>query len=119
MSKKKILNFVLLAVLITSLKVYSHPPVKIDLNFNNEDMVLKVDVYHTVLLPGNHYIDKIEVYLNDNLIITQEFDRQLTKEVQKAGYFIFEAKKNDVIKVKASCNKHGDKTSRLVVKEKE
>jgi len=119
MSTKKILNFVLLTVLIISLKVYSHPPTKIDLNFDNENKILKVEVHHPVLLPENHYINKIEVYLNDNLIIVQEFDRQLTKKAQKAGYFIFEAKKDDVIKVKVSCNKHGDKTSRLVVKEKE
>jgi desulfoferrodoxin (superoxide reductase-like protein) len=119
MSKKIILIFVLLMVLTTSLNVYSHTPTKIDLSFDNENMVLKVEVYHPVLLPGNHYIHKIEVYLNDNLIIIQEFDHQLTKEAQKAGYFIFEAKKNDVIKVKAFCNKHGDKTSRFVIREKE
>jgi desulfoferrodoxin (superoxide reductase-like protein) len=116
--KKKNLNFILLIVLIVSLKGYSHAPTKIDLNFNNEDKILKVEVYHPVLSSGNHYIGKIEVYLNDNLIIVQEFKNQLTKKVQKAGYFIFEAKKDDVIKVKAFCNKHGDKTARLVVKEK-
>ena len=119
MSKKIICIFVSLMVLTITLNVYSHAPTKIDIDFNNEDMVLKVEVFHPVPLPGNHYIDKIEVYLNDNLIIVQEFDRQLTNKVQKAGYFIFEAKKDDVIKVKAFCNKHGDKTAHLVVKEKE
>lgn len=119
MSKKIILIFILLMTLTITLNVYSHAPTKIDLNFDIEEMVLKAEVYHPVLLPGNHYIDKIEVYLNDVLIIVQEFDHQLTKETQKAGYFIFEAEKDDVIKVKAFCNKHGDKTARLVVKEKE
>jgi desulfoferrodoxin (superoxide reductase-like protein) len=119
MSKKTILIFVSLVTLITSLKVYSHAPAKIDLNFDNEDKVLKVEVHHPIFSSENHYIAKIEVYLNDNLIIIQEFKNQSTKRVQKAGYFIFEAKKDDIIKVKAFCNKNGDKTSHLVVTEKE
>ncbi len=119
MYKNKILVFIVIMIFGLSLNIYSHAPTKIDLNFDNENKILKVEVHHPVLLPENHYINKIEVYLNDNLIIVQEFDRQLTKKAQKAGYFIFEAKKDDVIKVKVSCNKHGDKTSRLVVKEKE
>ncbi len=119
MYKNKILVFVVIMIFGLSLNIYSHSPTKIDLNFDNENKILKVEVYHPVLLPRNHYINKIEVYLNDNLIIVQEFDRQLTKKTQKAGYFIFEAEKDDVIKVKAICNKHGDKTSHLVVQEKE
>jgi len=118
MYKNKILVFVVIMIFGLSLNIYSHAPTKIDMNFNNEDKILKVEIHHPVLLPGNHYIKKIEVYLNDDLKIVQDFDRQITKKTQKAGYFIFEAKKGDVIKVKAICNKHGDKALSLVVQEK-
>jgi len=119
MYKNKILVFVVIMIFGLSLNIYSHAPTKIDMNFNNEDKILKVEIHHPVLLPGNHYIKKIEVYLNDDLKIVQDFDRQITKKTQKAGYFIFEAKKGDVIKVKAICNKHGDKTESLIVQEKQ
>ncbi len=119
MKKNRIFAIVLLSMLVFSLKTFTHPPSKIDLDFNNEEKILKVEVHHPVLLVRDHYIKKIEVYLNDDLKIVQDFDRQLTKETQKAGYFIFEAKKGDVIKVKAICNKHGDKTVSLVVQKKE
>ena len=118
MNKSRIFLLVLLAILLVSLKTLSHAPTKIDMDFDNENKLLKIEVYHPVLLPGNHYINKIEVYVNDDLKIVQDFDRQLTKKTQKAGYFLFEAKKGDVIKVKAICSKHGDRTASLAVQEK-
>jgi desulfoferrodoxin (superoxide reductase-like protein) len=118
MKKNRIFIVAVLTILVFSLRTYTHPPAKIDLDFNNEEKILKVEVHHPVLLIRNHYINKIEIYLNDDLKIVQDFDRQLTKKTQKAGYFIFEAQKGDVIKVKAICNKHGDKTATLVVQEK-
>jgi desulfoferrodoxin (superoxide reductase-like protein) len=77
---------------------------------------LKAEVIHPVLSPENHYIKKIEIYLNDSLKITQDFNRQMTKESQKAVYLIFEAKEGDIIKIKAICSKYGNKTESLVVK---
>jgi desulfoferrodoxin (superoxide reductase-like protein) len=116
MNKSRIaISILLTSTLVFSLVSYAHPPTKIDINFNNEDKILKVEIYHPVLAPENHYIKGIEIYINDNLKIIQKFDRQLSKESQKAGYFLFEAKKGDVIKIKAYCNKHGDKTATLVV----
>ena len=115
MNIKRIL--ILLTILVFSLRIYSHPPTKIDINFNIEDKILNVEVNHPVLTPKNHYINKIEVYLNDKLMIIQNFDAQIAKKTQKALYFIFEAKEEDVIKVKAYCNKHGDKTASLIVQE--
>lgn len=117
MKKNRICAIVLLLILVFTLKTFAHPPSKIDLEFNNEEKILRIEVHHPVLLVRNHYINKIEVYLNDDLIIVQDFDHQLTKKTQKAGYFIFEAEKGDVIKVKANCNKHGDRTARLIVQE--
>jgi len=119
MKKNRIFTIALLSILVFSLKTYTHPPARIDLDFNNEEKILRVEVHHPVLLVKNHYIKKIEVYLNGDLKIVQDFDGQLTKKTQKAGYFIFEAKKGDVIKVKAICNKHGDKTASLIVQEKQ
>ncbi len=118
MKKNRLFKIVFLSICLFSLKTYSHSPTKIDLDFNNEEKILKVEVHHPVLSPENHYIKKIEVYLNDSLKIVQNFNLQITKESQKAGYFIFEAKKGDVIKVKGTCNKHGDKTEKLIVQEK-
>ena len=118
MNKNRVLVVVLLVLLAFSLKTYTHPPTKIDMGFDNEEKILRVEIHHPVLLVRNHYINKIEVYLNDDLIIVQDFKLQLTKKTQKAGYFIFEAKEGDVIKVKAICNKHGDRTSSLVVQKK-
>jgi desulfoferrodoxin (superoxide reductase-like protein) len=116
MNKSRIaISILLSSILVFSLVSYAHPPTKIDTNFNNEDKILKVEVHHPVLAPENHYIKGIEVYLNDNLKIIQKFDSQLSKESQKAGYFLFEAKKGDIIKIKAYCNKHGDKTATLIV----
>jgi desulfoferrodoxin (superoxide reductase-like protein) len=118
MGKNRIFTIVLLSILLFSLKTFTHPPSKIDLDFDYEEMILRIEIHHPVLIVRNHYVKKIEVYLNDDLKIVQDFDRQLTKKTQKAGYFIFEAKKGDIIKVKAICNKHGDKTASLVVQEK-
>jgi desulfoferrodoxin (superoxide reductase-like protein) len=118
MRKNRIFAIIALFILAFSLKTFAHPPAKIDLDFDNEEKILKVEIHHPVLFVRNHYIKKIEVYLNDDLKIIQDFDHQLTKKIQKAGYFIFEAEKGDVIKVKANCNKHGDKTARLIVQEK-
>ena len=119
MKKNRIFAIALLSIFILSLKTYPHRPTRIDLDFNNEEKILKVEIRHPVVFIKNHYINKVEVYLNDDLKIVQDFDHQMTKKTQKAGYFIFEAQKGDVIKVKAVCNKHGDKTASLVIQKKQ
>jgi len=57
--KNRICKVVLLSILVFFLKSYAHPPTKIDMDFSNDDKILKVEIHHPVLFIRNHYINKI------------------------------------------------------------
>lgn len=85
----------------------AHPPVKIVLDFDQETSILKVAVLHEVKDAVKHFVEKIEVKLNDKEILNQEFLSQLDKENQTAMYVIHDAKSGDRLEVSAYCNVFG------------
>ena len=103
---------VLIVSLFYSILVFAHPPTKIDISVN--ETVIGIIVTHPVPNPANHYINKIEVSLNEKKIIEQSFSLQ-TENTQKASYNIPELKKGDVVTVEADCNQYGELEQKITV----
>lgn len=104
---------------IFSLELFSHSPEKLELNFDNSTKILLIEAQHKTTNPKKHYVKTIQVFLNDDLRITQNFKKQESKMAQNATFFLFDAKVGDKIKVKAECSIHGEKTKEIVIKETE
>lgn len=97
--------------------ILANPPTKVELNLDFETKILYVKVHHSVDNAKKHYINKIEVYLDDELMIIQNFKKQKDNKSQKATYLLFDAVVGSKIKVRAICSISGSKTGEIVVEE--
>ena len=115
--KKFTITVLLCLIAFVPLKIFGHPPSKVELNFDFQTKILNVKVSHSINDVGKHYINKIEVYLDDELMVVQNFKTQKDNKIQEALYFLNEAEAGNKIKVKAICNIFGSKTGEIVIKE--
>lgn len=112
-----ILYTLLCLIAFASVKTLAHTPNKVDLNFNLETKILNIKVRHSIDDVKKHYINKIEVYLNDELMVVQNFKTQKDNKIQEGVYFLNDATIGNKIKVKEICNIFGSKTGEIVVEE--
>jgi len=109
--------YFILFTFIISFKGLAHPPSNIELQFDNETKILQINVTHPVTDVKKHFINKIEVYLDDELMIIQNFKKQKDNKSQEATYLLFDAVVGSKIKVRAICSISGSKTGEIVVEE--
>jgi desulfoferrodoxin (superoxide reductase-like protein) len=110
--------FILISIsflLLHSRAAVAHPPSKIVLEFNAETSILKVAMTHEVKDAAKHYIEKIEIKLNDKEILVQDFLTQQDTEEQTALYHIHDAKQGDTLEVTAHCNVFGKEKETLQI----
>ena len=118
MKNFKTMLIITISFIILSPQLFAHPPGKIELTFNNETKILQVEIQHEVRDSEKHYVNKIEVFLNDELRIIQNFKKQVSKVAQKATFLMSEAEVENKIKVVAYCNIHGKRNKEIIVKPK-
>lgn len=110
---KKVFCFLFLVFALTGIS-FAHPPSDIQIVINKDK--IEVTVKHAVENITQHYINLVDVKLNDKSVINQKFSIQKDKESQVAVYIIPGLKVNDKVEVKAECNIFGDKKQDVLVK---
>lgn len=96
---------------------FAHPPSAINITFDAETKILRISIPHGVPDPqGDHYIDKVVVWLNGKEIITQLIASQYSPQEQVVLYQLIDAKKGDKIDVYANCSKFGDRKASFEIK---
>ena len=113
--KYRVAVSILLFSVLLVMPVFAHPPKGIDLVFEQNTKVLRVNIRHGVDDPSRHYIEKVVVELNEEEIITQTFKMQKDKETQEIMYVVIDAQEGDKIAVTAYCNISGKKSGTLDV----
>ena len=113
--KYRIAVSILLFSMLLAMPVFAHPPEGIDLVFDPNKKVLRVNIPHVVDDPSKHYIEKVVVELNEEEIITQTFKMQKDKKTQEIMYVVIDAQAGDKIAVTAYCNISGKKKGTLDV----
>lgn len=107
------LSLVLTFILVSS-GVTAHPPSDIELDYNGADGVLNVQVNHRVGNPSNHYVEKITVYKNGNVILEKAYQKQDSSSGGNYSYRV-KAQNGDSIRVEAKCNQFGNVSGTLEV----
>lgn len=92
--------------------VTAHSPGSVKLDYNMSTQTLSVSITHT-RFSDSHYIDKVEIKKNGNLVTVQEYKNQADETV--TYFYKVTAGGGDTLEVKASCNKFGSKTETLKV----
>ncbi|MDP8216248.1 MAG: hypothetical protein P9L98_02860 [Candidatus Kaelpia imicola] len=108
--KITVLVFCLSSLLLTV--SFAHPPWKITIETRGKD--IEVTVYHEVADPEEHYIERIDVYLNGIRHADMEFSTQ-TDDLQIVRLSLPPLKKGDFIDVMAFCNRGGELIENLTV----
>lgn len=97
---------VLLTVAAAGIPAAAHPPEEMTIIYNDRLEILTVSISHDVKDRTTHYVERIEVYRNDALIIERSFDSQPRDSFNER----FQIENMDVgekIRVVACCNLEG------------
>ena len=105
--KRLILFMILFAIF--SIPTLAHPPNKIEVRTDLDNHIVKITAWHLTPKPEKHFINEIEIKLNDEKIITQEFLIQMDKEKQEVNYVIPSMKEGDQITITVKCSVFGKK----------
>lgn len=93
----------------------AHRPGSVALDYIIDTKVLSVKIAHSVSNPAKHYVDKIKIEVNGELIKTFEYTSQPDNATFTYQYSI-EAKEGDELKVRAECSYFGSRTEKLIVR---
>ncbi len=112
----------IIVLLILSLTIYfagssrAHSPTSIEIDYDFETSILTVTVYHSVTEPDIHYINQIDVWVNDILNTTEYYSRQFETTYQYDTFNIT-ANHSDTIKIKAHCNVSGSLIDEFILQD--
>jgi hypothetical protein len=90
----------------------AHAPSEVKIDYSLTAQTLKAAITHT-RFSDSHYIEKVEIRKNGNLVSLQEYKNQ-PSETFDYSYKVT-AIAGDVLEVKVFCNKFGSKTEKLTV----
>ena len=107
-----VLGFIFLLLFCSN--VFSHPPISVKLEIPDEKNVA-VTVRHPSINLEDHHIGKIEVEVNEELVIVKEITSQSEKEFT-VTLKVKPLKVSDKVTVTAYCNKWGQRSAWLTVK---
>ncbi|HEX9934387.1 MAG TPA: hypothetical protein VGB38_04245 [bacterium] len=91
----------------------AHPPSDIRASFDPGTHLLELRVVHDTRDTLKHFIERVEVRVNDGAWITQVFFSQESKPEQKAVYLVMDLKTGDAVTIEGRCNVHGKKTKTI------
>lgn len=109
---KKTVLFVMVVLSMLGRTVYAHPPEGIETKYEPSRGELLVIVTHPTDSPEKHFVEKIELTKDNEVIISKRFTMQDNKKFQEAK-FLIDIKPDEVIIVRAYCSKEGRVTSRV------
>ncbi|MEA2069762.1 MAG: hypothetical protein U9O98_00575 [Asgard group archaeon] len=94
--------------------ISGHSPSTMSLSYDLQTNLLEVNISHSVSNTDNHYIESVEIWLNDVLNRSENYDSQPTTNSFSYEYTIL-ANIGDEIEVIATCNQFGSMTRTLTV----
>lgn len=116
--KKKIMKLMLVASLLLIPLLMSqataHPPADMKLQYDIDTQILDVIITHNSPAPSFHYIERVEITVNDALVFAEDYTDQPTTTTFTYSYNIT-AVIDDVIEVTAICNINGNIVRSLTV----
>ena len=105
----------MLFALLFALPVFAHPPKGLEVEYDTDSSILRVEIAHSVNDASKHYVNKVVVEVNGKKVIEQTFRKQIDGETQQVMYKIIDAAEGDKISVTAYCNISGKKKADLMV----
>ena len=113
---KKVVAFLFFLTFFTAASTaYAHPPSDIKITFDPKTKMLQAIIVHNTSSPLRHYINKVDVGLNDKEIIEHSISREDNNETQTVSYLIPDVKGGDVLSVEGHCSISGKLKKEITV----
>lgn len=116
---KKTISTILVLILLFTTAVFSHAPLKAELDFDKKTSILKVTFTHKVRDEKQHFVYRAEVKVNKQVLIEQTMEQQDDTNNGSLVYKLPGVEPGDTITVSLSCNKGGIKTTTLEILDNE
>jgi desulfoferrodoxin (superoxide reductase-like protein) len=114
---KKVTAFLIIAAFLSAAaSAYAHPPSDIKITFDAKTKMFSAVIMHNVSDTRRHYINKVDVGLNNKEIIEHNISRQDNNESQTVTYFIPDVNDGDILSVEAYCSISGKLKKEIQVK---
>ncbi|UCB58443.1 MAG: hypothetical protein JSV67_07530 [Thermoplasmatales archaeon] len=116
--KNRKINFIvsivlLFGMIIFSTQVLANPPDEINLKYNFSTQNLDVEIIHPTLDSNSHYIYKVDIKVNGNLYLSEQYTNQPSNTFIYS--YIIEAEPGDEISVSAFCSLYGSLTETITI----
>lgn len=115
--KRLFLSAFLFSLIMVSSKVYAHPPSEIKAAYDTKTKTLTATIFHPVSNPQTHFINKVEIFLNGQVVIEQKISRQENNAQLNVVYAIPDATVGSVVTVEAYCNINGKLKQEIKIKQ--
>ena len=92
----------------------AHNPSDLELAYDFDEQVLHVTIYHDVDDPETHYIERVEIRRNDELVHSEDYTSQPDKNSFTYSYNI-SAEDGDELEAFAKCSLDGDRKEKINV----
>ena len=102
---------------LLSIPVQAHVPSEVMLSFDQENQTLNVAVLHKVSSPSGHYVARIDIFKNDEKILSNEYTSQPSASDPFTYSYAVNATSGDVLKATAICSIAGRRSGELTVGE--
>ena len=93
--------------------VEGHSPSNMELDYSAADSELDVTITHSVADTSSHYIERVEVYKNDELLTSEDYTSQSSEDTFTYTYDGIQMEDGDTITVRAYCSISGSITEEL------
>jgi hypothetical protein len=103
-----------ITILLVSSQAYANPPDNMVLGYDISTSILEITITHPTLDQNSHYIYKIDVKVNGDLVLSEQYTSQPTSSTFTYEYTIV-ANTDDEISVTAFCSLYGSLTKTHIV----
>ncbi len=100
---------------MVTLTGFAHPPKSPVLSYDPASGILTVGITHGVSNASKHYIERVEVLVNDQSVVEKTYTTQPSEKEWTLTLEVGALKAGDKVKVKASCNVIGSGSGTLDV----
>ncbi len=111
----RVFVFAVVLTLVMATGAFAHPPQSVELDFDKENGVMTATISHAVSDPVAHYIFKVVVKVNGEIIEDQELEGQDDEAGLVYETVIEGLTAGDTVELTAYCNKGGEKSASFVV----
>ncbi len=109
-----IIGMLLISTLTLATTTLAHPPQDMTLTYDLGTTTLNVTITHESPAPTVHYIETVEIKLNDVLYDTYDYTSQPTNDIFTYSYTVI-GSIGDVIEVTSICNIQGSITRTITI----